>query len=148
MRAPPARRGPSTRPSCASCQTAAATTRIKQQPAGMWTARQVLIPGWKSFINIKKYFGHVFIFLKIWTVLKRAQHVFLNVETTWSPFRMSPANCSAQVEIIGLLLWSIWPLWISTFSSMQWRQLLFILVLSRTHGHCRKTLFLDAGEIV
>ena len=42
-------------------------------------------------------------FLKIWTALKRAQPVFQNVETTWNPSRMSPANCSVQVEIIGLL---------------------------------------------
>ena len=40
---------------------------------------------------------------KIWTALKRAQPVFLNVEMTWNPSRMSPVNCSAQVRLLGLI---------------------------------------------
>ena len=108
MVAPPARRGPSTRPSCASCQTAAATTRIKQQQAGMWTARQVWRPGiMMAFLNTSNIIVYIFKCRIIFEDLNCPEKSTTCVPKCGDDVK-SFQNVSSQLlcagEIIGLLL--------------------------------------------
>ena len=79
--------------SCSNNEDQAATSGDVDCPPGMEARKEIF----------NKLLKMCSMYLKIWTALKRAQHVFLNVEMTWNPSRMSPANCSVQVEIFGLL---------------------------------------------